>query len=242
MARISIAKPSDAAAKTPPCLVSVWFRRDADGSLFTHAVFRSHDLFRAGVPNAWGLCRLAEHVAEELGWKPGRLMITSQSAHLYESCWKGAEDVARHRGRTVFEDEADRAILRVRAVPRVPAKTVYRGSCQGGYASEICNVAVAHVESLYGGRGWCEKHTPWSGHIEYCSSACPGSADHKPEAEARIAVDLLSGDGATVATIDGRNAEAVERRVLRAGWVTTPSHAAWLGRQLARAEAKMKLP
>jgi len=30
-----------------------------------------------------------------------------------------------------------------------------------------CDEPVTHAESYYGvDRGWCEKHTPWSGHYE----------------------------------------------------------------------------
>ena len=86
---------SDAASKNPPCLVMLWFRRDADGSLFTHATFRSHDLYKAGVPNAWGLCRLAEHVAGELGWPVGKLAICSLSAHVYGPDWTAARTLAQ---------------------------------------------------------------------------------------------------------------------------------------------------
>ena len=161
--------PSDAAGKNPPCLVMLWFRRDADGALFTHATFRSHDLYKAGVPNAWGLCRRAEHVAGELGWPVGNLAISSLSAHVYSQDWGAARTLAQERGRKVYEDDSERAILRVR----------------GG---------------------------------------------------ALLAVDLLGPDGATRATIEGLTAEGVEHEVLEAGWVSTLSHAAWLGRELARAE------
>ncbi len=176
-------RPSDAAAANPPCLVGLWFRRDADGSLFTHATFRSHDLYKAGVQNAWGLCRLAEHVAKGLDWSVGKLAICSLSGHVYSPDWPAAERVARERGRSTYEDDSARSILRVRELP-------------GGTFD-------------------------------------PG------QHEERIAVDLLAPDGRTLATVTGATAEQAERRVLRAGWVSTLSHAAWLGRELARAEGQV---
>lgn len=46
---------------------------------------------------------------------------------------------------------------------------------------------------------------------------------------------MLAPSGEVVDKIEARTAEAAETAVLRAGWVTTLSHAAWLGRELARA-------
>ena len=38
-----------------------------------------------------------------------------------------------------------------------------------------CDAPVAHWEYWHNTvRGWCEEHTPWSGHYEYCSISCPG--------------------------------------------------------------------
>lgn len=166
-------RPSDISTKSPPCLTGLWFRQDKNGALFTYAVFRSHDLFKAGVGNAWGLCRLAEQVAGQLDWPVGQILIQSLSAHIYDRDWADARELAHRRGRKTFEDDAERAILRVRGI----------------------------------------------------AGAIPP----------RVAVDLLSPAGTQLDTIGGTSVEAVEAEVLRRGWISTLSHAAWLGRELARA-------
>lgn len=167
----------DARAKNPPCLVQLWFRRDADGSLYTHATFRSHDILRAGLPNAWGLCRLAEEIAGVLEWPLGRLTIASLSAHVYADGWALARELGAAHGRHHFEND-DRAILRVRY----------------GRPGEVDNAEIG-----------------------------------------QYLVDLLHPDGRVAATLMGATPEGAEAKVLRAGWVTTLSHAAWLGRELVRA-------
>ena len=177
---------SDAASSNPPCLVGLWFRRDADGSLFTHATFRSHDLPKAGVQNAWGLCRLAEQVAQDLGWPIGRLAICSLSAHAYDPDWEWVTKLVQERGRGTFEEDSERAILVVRRAQQ----------------------AVDEVRAV-------ETGEPPVWYLE---------------------VDLLDGSGRTITTLRGASAESLEKKVLQAGWVTTLSHAAWLGRELVRAE------
>lgn len=162
--------PSDIEGGHPPCLTQVWFRLDEDdGSLLAHASFRSHDIFNAGPDNLWGICRLLQLVASELGLVPGRVVATSLSAHIYEYNWEAAAELGRRRGRSSFQQDS-RSTLRVRP----------------------------------GGEGVC--------------------------------VDLLNPAGAVSATLTAKKAETVIRKVLTAGWVTTPSHAAWLGRRCIQTE------
>lgn len=198
-------RPSDAAGKNPPCLTHLWFRRDEDGSLYTHATFRSHDLLQAGVPNAWGLCRLAEYVARALGWPVGRLTICSLSGHVYDQGWAQAKQIAQERGRGAAYEEDDRAILRVRRVED--------GVPPLAFSTALGRRTQAHVDAL----------SPEERRV----------LELRFSFEARVAVDLLLPDGSTADTIEGRT-EAVEREVLERGWVSTLSHAAWLGRELAR--------
>lgn len=36
-----------------------------------------------------------------------------------------------------------------------------------------CGAPAAHAEAFYSRiRGWCEEHTPWSGHFEHCGAIC----------------------------------------------------------------------
>lgn len=38
---------------------------------------------------------------------------------------------------------------------------------------EECGVPATHAETFYERvRYWCERHTPWSGHFEYCGDGC----------------------------------------------------------------------
>src|SRR3989344_5959738 len=54
-------------------------------------VYRSHDIFKAGISNAFGLRALQEHIAKETCHVVGKLAITSNSAHIYEEDWENAK-------------------------------------------------------------------------------------------------------------------------------------------------------
>ncbi len=92
-------------AKSPPCLVGFWLRKDTDGTLMMHATFRSRDMHRAFGKNVFGLCSVLHWFAERLTMRPGILVGSSLSAHVYEDCWEEAEVVAR-RGRGRIEWDA----------------------------------------------------------------------------------------------------------------------------------------
>lgn len=178
-ATAALAARSDATKRDPPCFVSVWFRQDARGRLYTHALFRSHDMLRAAVGNAWGLCRLAQHVAEELGWPPGQLTITSLSAHVYDDGWALAEELAQARGRAAAVEDDDRTILDVQP---------------------YLDPAVA---------------------------------------EQGVEIIRYAPDGTEVATIRAPSAERAIQQALEQGWVSTLSHAAWLGRVATAAQTAL---
>lgn len=84
----------DKKTKNPPCFVSYQFLQ-VEGKLHGLAVFRSHDLYKAAIPNAFGLRYLQEYVAGELGFEVGDLSITSMSAHIYEEDWDNALKLVR---------------------------------------------------------------------------------------------------------------------------------------------------
>ena len=68
----------------PPCLVGVQFLQDqVSGTLDAYCVFRSHDIFQAGLSNAFGILYMLRSVAEEVGMQQGRVSITSHDAHIY---------------------------------------------------------------------------------------------------------------------------------------------------------------
>lgn len=73
----------DSTAKSPPCLISVQVLQ-SESKLHLFATFRSHDIFKAAVPNAFGLLALQKEIAEATGFERGSLCIQSISAHIYE--------------------------------------------------------------------------------------------------------------------------------------------------------------
>ena len=66
----------------PPCMVGIHFLQD-DNTLAALATFRSHDIFQAGLSNAFGIVYLLRSVAEKVGMQQGSVSITSHSAHIY---------------------------------------------------------------------------------------------------------------------------------------------------------------
>lgn len=80
----------DATAKEPPCLISVQALQ-SDGRVHLFCMFRSHDIFKAAIPNAFGLLRMHDEIAEATGFERGSLSIVSNSAHIYEGDFAHAE-------------------------------------------------------------------------------------------------------------------------------------------------------
>lgn len=86
-AYVSIFEPNiDLSGVTqPPCLVGIQFCPDSGRKkLDAIATFRSHDIFGAGIPNAFGLLETLQYVAGMTGNKPEKLIICSHDAHIYE--------------------------------------------------------------------------------------------------------------------------------------------------------------
>ncbi len=79
----------DAFSKEPPCITQLQALQSR-GKLHFLATVRSHDIFKAAIPNAFGLRILQKRVSEKLGFELGQLQITSQSAHIYEQDWDNA--------------------------------------------------------------------------------------------------------------------------------------------------------
>ncbi|MCL4393479.1 MAG: thymidylate synthase [Chloroflexi bacterium] len=89
----------DAGSSDPPCL-NVVQARVRDDRLFLTAYFRSHDIFRAWLTNAFGLRRLQQEIAGRLSdCMLGDLVIVSQSAHIYADSWDAARAIVRERER-----------------------------------------------------------------------------------------------------------------------------------------------
>lgn len=82
--------PTDHKTKSPPCLTHIQILVSGD-KLNMFVVYRSHDIFKAGISNAFGLRALQEHIAKETCHVVGKLAITSNSAHIYEEDWENAK-------------------------------------------------------------------------------------------------------------------------------------------------------
>lgn len=79
----------DAESKEPPCIIQVQALQSR-GRLNLLVTARSHDIFKAAIPNAFGLRALQKYICEETNFEIGQLQITSQSAHIYEQDWENA--------------------------------------------------------------------------------------------------------------------------------------------------------
>jgi thymidylate synthase len=103
--------PEDNEHTSPPCLTQVQVLVSAEGRLNLFAVFRSHDIFKAAISNAYGLLALQHFIAEECEYEVGKLSITSESAHIYEEEWNMAEKLLKCQlwfsASTSFDENAD---------------------------------------------------------------------------------------------------------------------------------------
>lgn len=65
-----------------PCLIELSFLA-RQGQLFTHALFRSHDIPKGWIFNLYGVWKLADHVASQTGLEVAEIVSDSESAHAY---------------------------------------------------------------------------------------------------------------------------------------------------------------
>ena len=94
----------DANSADPPCLNLVQARL-RDGKLYLTAYFRSHDIFRAWLMNAFGLRKLQAEIAQRVGdCMLGDLVIVSQSAHIYADSWQAAREITRAHEREFLKN------------------------------------------------------------------------------------------------------------------------------------------
>jgi thymidylate synthase len=85
-----------AANDQPPCVTQVQALH-SEGKLHFLVTVRSHDIFKAGIPNAFGLRLLQQKICTELKVTMGSLCLTSHSAHIYEQDWDNANKLAACR-------------------------------------------------------------------------------------------------------------------------------------------------
>lgn len=88
---VTIYPPTDL-FQSSPCLTQVQVLIGVRGELNLFCVFRSHDMVKAALLNAYGLLYLQRYIARKTKKEIGKLIITSQSAHIYEEDWQVAKD------------------------------------------------------------------------------------------------------------------------------------------------------
>lgn len=77
-----------------PCMIIDDFKiRNEKVHLTT--LFRSHDFAGAYPANLYGLSKLLEYVAENVGMKPGKITTISVSAHIYDHDWDKIEEIIK---------------------------------------------------------------------------------------------------------------------------------------------------
>ncbi|MCX6674821.1 MAG: thymidylate synthase [Methanothrix sp.] len=84
--------PVDEIKDEVPCMIVDDFKL-RDGCLNLSVFFRSHDFAGAYPANLYGLARVLEQVAKEVGARPGSISTTSASAHVYEHDWDYVEEM-----------------------------------------------------------------------------------------------------------------------------------------------------
>jgi thymidylate synthase len=84
--------PIDEIKDEVPCMIADDFKL-RDGFLNLSVFFRSHDFAGAYPANLYGLARVLEQVAKEVGARPGSISTTSASAHIYEHDWDYVEEM-----------------------------------------------------------------------------------------------------------------------------------------------------
>jgi thymidylate synthase len=94
----------DKDSKEPPCMTQIQILQ-TNKKMHLLAVFRSHDIFKAAIANAFGLLALQKKIADETGMSIGYLSITSQSAHIYEAEWEDARKLVQC---AIWEREPDK--------------------------------------------------------------------------------------------------------------------------------------
>jgi len=108
---------------SPPCLMSVQALIADDEKLHMIASFRSHDMFKAALPNAYGLLHVMKYISEKTSIPEGSLTIHSTSAHVYEDDFKDARDLLKcgmwGKLKLYFDENDDidpRGIMRIETV------------------------------------------------------------------------------------------------------------------------------
>ncbi len=113
----------DTLHSSPPCMSLMQVLVTGKNKLNMFVTFRSHDIFKAAIPNAYGLLCLHAQICEQVGMERGTMTIQSQSAHIYEEDWNMAGDLLKcqmwNKVKTYFDEHTDidpRGYVRIRTI------------------------------------------------------------------------------------------------------------------------------
>ena len=93
----------DTLSNKSPCLDFIQFV--VQDGLYMTAYFRSNDMFKAWALNAFALRMLQFYVSRQTGILPADLTIISSSAHIYESDFRNAENLAKKEIKEKMEED-----------------------------------------------------------------------------------------------------------------------------------------
>lgn len=97
-----------------PCLIEVAMLV-RNGKIDMSSKFRSHDIAKGWIFNAYGLWRLFEEICRETGYKPGTLTLESESAHIYKG---DINWVSELRKEEILDKKPSRVFDHTKADPR----------------------------------------------------------------------------------------------------------------------------
>lgn len=94
-----------------PCVYKLSFSV-RENIIDVHAFMRTHDVGKAWFFNFYGITRLLEYIAAQTGKKPGKVVMESQSAHIYKRDWETVkaivnEQILENPARMFFDPERD---------------------------------------------------------------------------------------------------------------------------------------
>ena len=100
-----------------PCLVTLFFRRSAEGELTLSATYRAHNLAVAWLENVYGLMAIQRWMADRTGMPAGAITVLSHSlgidprspryelARTIAEAWKRDDDVDRETGKSSLRED-----------------------------------------------------------------------------------------------------------------------------------------
>ena len=114
----------DTYSDNQPCMVGLQALMGDEGKINCIATFRSHDIYKSALPNAFGLYALQQYICTKAEVPQGALTIVSQSAHIYEQDFDEAKKTAMCFRETISEITAEKMDKRGACIVRIDGDTI----------------------------------------------------------------------------------------------------------------------